>query len=1524
MIRRWNEYFLIKKSGLFDAHYYLQQNKDVRRSDVNPLMHYIKLGWKEGRNPSEQFDTGFYLSTYPDVKKAGINPCIHFLRYGKSEGRKPRRYSVAESGRGSPDINLGNKLQNSSSNKISFKLIKIAKTIYHKLPIPESIRFKLTEIVNQRFPEIAADSKYIIIRSRNMETNTYGDQLLSLPFMQENLFPYGLQFPSYYGQLFKNQPFNRHSDLIDPPWYVNRAEKRIGQISKLTVKRETQDNSKLLIVSLVDKNIPAHFLNGMINSVILQSYNSWQFHIFLNKNGTWNADILDMQYQEIAEEKIIFHNVDFSENILSFMYETFSILEIDYFIFLNPYDELDSNSLSVLGKEITCCDAELFYSKMKNLQMSEEKFSDKSASNIEIPFGQLAAIKKEAVLSKLSARSDDNSKATFYSFFSELIEESVNKNILRIGEENYIFRRIPGRNIITIIEEDLGINIKEGVLPLRLVVDARLMHRKMTGTERYIIEILKNLSQIRNEYHLIIKAITHEESTKPIEGVEFVTQRHAEEILNSHVFHKTFPASDYETLSEIALAPSVTFLPLDLIAFNNPDYFLDEKNYFAYRQNIRLASKLSDRIIAISNHGKSEIETLLNIPSHKIKTIYLGIQMELFNEKSPVNVNELVKLKIPKDYYLFIGTDYPHKNLITLLNALRLIVNEIPDASLVIVGAHYYIRPQPEINAAMKYLGDRVIHLGHVSDELLTSLYRQAKALVFPSLYEGFGLPILEAMAVGTPVIATRNTSIPEVCGNAALLFNGHDAQELAELMIRVWSNEELRQNLIELGFANVKRFSWEETAKQTVSIYRESVDNSLALSLYQKFQQKRRVIKSLSQNRPTVLIVTHIRFYPPTAGNEQRLFKLVKYLKKIGYQVLMLVNPFMEKEPIDNQRRREMHQFVDYYEELSDYPTERYVQNGTVSPKNQRVSLEKWKSIEYSFCPDELLAKVKRLVNIFSPKIFIAEYIWTSRIFELAEKDILKVIDLVDLFSQKKDRVIRFGIKDDLAMTQDEELEFVNRGDLALAIQDNEAETLRELKPSCEVISAGIDYKNLIAIATQESKKSILIVGSDNQINRLCVNEFLINAWPQIIKNCPDFVLKIVGKVGNTIQGIHHNVELIPFIEQLDSVYRDATIVINPVYAGTGLKIKSVEALGYGKALITWPEGVAGIKVNIDSPPFTVIDSWESLVNKAIELLTNDIKRVALEQLAIEYAKNNLADTQVYRQVGDRFDIHTKREMKILCLYLRYGANDYPGSFEKLMEWYQDKQQAANVDLSVWIIDNKIDKEYDGVDVVSGFRLISGDNSQREFSGFQKVIEKFRDEIELYDVIHFVTSAFNQLYTKYLEYFDLSHLYPILHRPIWLGHIDTFDQPISLLGSISQSWIRTCFFFLSPLNLYALNDINYLRDKSKFFDKNSKLLNNGNIDDVYKKYLQEWLYGEQLQGMTWHGKIKSDGEFEDKALSILNEHMMSIRLRSNGVNLIDYYWLMKNIDIIETTYNYPVPESMEQVKFRQNSLFNI
>jgi len=754
-------------------------------------------------------------------------------------------------------------------------------------------------------------------------------------------------------------------------------------------------------------------------------------------------------------------------------------------------------------------------------------------------------------------------------------------------------------------------------------------------------------------------------------------------------------------------------------------------------------------------------------------------------------------------------------------------------------------------------------------------------------------------------------------------LFDGYDVNQLVDLMTRVWTDDGLRNNMIEKGFGNVVRFNWRETARQTILAYQKSIKQALECSQYQRFEQKSTAIKSFSQRRPTVFIVTHIRFYPPAAGNEQRLFKLVRYLKKLGYQIIMLVNSNMEKEAISNLRRQKMHQYVDYYEEVSDYPGERYIPSSKGLPTGQSNLLEKWESTEHGFCPDEMMARARQLIGKFSPKIILAEYIWTSRIFEMVSADSLKVIDLHDLFSQKQDHVIKHGIKDDLALTTEEEIEFINRANIVVAIQDIEAEKLRSLHPKCEVISAGIDYENRTSRTSDESKHVVLVIGSDNQINRKCVNEFLNAAWPDIYRMIPDCILKIVGNVSGTIQGIHRNVELIAYAEDLGPLYNEATIVVNPVYAGTGLKIKSVEALGHGKALIAWPEGISGINLTSDDKPFVVVDSWDKLALESINLIKDAGKRLKLEKLAKEYSRDVLSDQQVYKQVGDRFDTHSIREIKILCLYLRYGPNDYPGSLEKLMGWYQLKQQTSNVSLTLWVIDNIIEQEYDGIDIESGFRLISGNNSQREFSGFQKIIEKYREDIESYDVVHFVTSAFDQLFNGYLEYFDLNHLYPVLHRSLCLGHIDSYDQPIKLLGFSSQCWIRTGFFFISPHTLYSLNDVVAIKDKTIFFNDLGNFLNNGNIDEVYIQYLKQWLYGEQLQGVVWHGRIKTDNDFAEKALSILNEHMLSIRLRTIGVHLVDYYWLKNNLENVEKAYGFSIPEEIEQVRFRQKSLFN-
>ncbi len=417
--------------------------------------------------------------------------------------------------------------------------------------------------------------------------------------------------------------------------------------------------------------------------------------------------------------------------------------------------------------------------------------------------------------------------------------------------------------------------------------------------------------------------------------------------------------------------------------------------------------------------------------------------------------------------------------------------------------------------------------------------------------------------------------------------------------------------------------------------------------------------------------------------------------------------------------------------------------------------------------------------------------------------------------------------------------------------------------------------------------------------------------------------MLKVVGKIGSTVQGEHANLQLVPFVEDLDPVYAAASLVMNPVFAGTGLKIKSVEALGHGKALVAWPEGVSGIAAPNGEKPFIEVESWEDLIQQTVELLLDAEKRARLEGLAAAYTQSELSAGQVYRVLGDRFDLHARRQVNILCLYLRYGPNDFPGSLEKLFEWYQGKQKKDDFRLTFWIIDNKLPADFDGVDLETGFRLLSGDNAQREFSGFQKVIQQQRGELANYDLVHFVTSAFNQLFTGYLDYFELKHLYPVLHRDICLGHIDSYDRPVTLMDAVSQSWIRTCFFFISPRVLFALKDVHSLKDKRLFFNEKGEFQENAPVERTYRQYIQQWLSGKKMQGVTWHGKVKPGQEFADKALTILNEHMLSIRLRGMGVKLVDYYWLMKNIEAVEKSYEVPLPTEMEQVQVRNKGLFN-
>ncbi len=237
----------------------------------------------------------------------------------------------------------------------------------------------------------------------------------------------------------------------------------------------------------------------------------------------------------------------------------------------------------------------------------------------------------------------------------------------------------------------------------------------------------------------------------------------------------------------------------------------------AYHKTIKNAVKKAKKIIAVSKHTKKDIIEHLKVSPEKITVIYHGIGQEF----APTNNTQaLEKYAIPGPYLLYTGVWRNHKNLKRLIQALGILKKTTP-LKLVITGnpdPHY-----PEVQETVKQLGlqDDVIFPGFVSEDELVQLYANAKIYVFPSLYEGFGFPPLEAMKCGTPVVASNASSIPEICGpQNAVFFDPQDPQDIAEKIIKVYNNSELQQQLITNGLSHSAQFSWEEMVAQTTKLY--------------------------------------------------------------------------------------------------------------------------------------------------------------------------------------------------------------------------------------------------------------------------------------------------------------------------------------------------------------------------------------------------------------------------------------------------------------------------------------------------------------------------------------------------------------------------------------------------------------------------------------------------------------------------------------------------------------------------------
>ncbi len=261
----------------------------------------------------------------------------------------------------------------------------------------------------------------------------------------------------------------------------------------------------------------------------------------------------------------------------------------------------------------------------------------------------------------------------------------------------------------------------------------------------------------------------------------------------------------------------------DLAVLDRPEWF--NPRFAAWYGWLlpRLARRVQ-HIIAVSEFTKRRITERIGIEPQKITVIPIGVD-ERFVRKSPEEVVEVRKsLGILSQHYLLcVGSVEPRKNLHRLLQAWTRLQEQIPsDIQLVVAGAKGRSLVFPDVS--FEQLPPKVHLTGYVKDEQLAGLYSGALALIYPSLYEGFGLPPLEAMACGTPVITSNVTSLPEVVEDAAMLIDPLDVNSIAEGMKRVVESSSLREELQRKGLERAKKYTWERTAHRTWQVLQAEV----------------------------------------------------------------------------------------------------------------------------------------------------------------------------------------------------------------------------------------------------------------------------------------------------------------------------------------------------------------------------------------------------------------------------------------------------------------------------------------------------------------------------------------------------------------------------------------------------------------------------------------------------------------------------------------------------------------------------
>lgn len=270
----------------------------------------------------------------------------------------------------------------------------------------------------------------------------------------------------------------------------------------------------------------------------------------------------------------------------------------------------------------------------------------------------------------------------------------------------------------------------------------------------------------------------------------------------------------------------------DLSFFYYPQEFL-KKDFYQLKNWTRYSVEKANKVIAVSKTTKKDLIKFYHLPEEKIEVIYNGYEKEpkipaCKTGRQSSNLKTKIKnFKMNKPYILFVGTIQPRKNILTLIKAFSLLLNEKPQFSLILAGKKGWLYQKMfaeiENNYSLLIKNQKIVFLDYVDDQFLTFLYQNAFAFVLPSFYEGFGIPLLEAMSFNCPVISSFSSSLPEIGADACLYFDPHSPFDLKEKMLELVNNPELKKELIKKGKERIKFFSWEKCGQETLQLLTRS-----------------------------------------------------------------------------------------------------------------------------------------------------------------------------------------------------------------------------------------------------------------------------------------------------------------------------------------------------------------------------------------------------------------------------------------------------------------------------------------------------------------------------------------------------------------------------------------------------------------------------------------------------------------------------------------------------------------------------